>query len=157
MVITNTRTNGSYPSPSGVTSLRSTNGQPVTMPLGCGAVLTQPHPPLQWPRRHSEYLALQDSLCMLRHFSHVWLFSTPWTVAHRASHLSGLPFSPQGIFPTPGWNPHLLSLLHWQAGSLSLAPPGKPLQDWSLVFNDKTNEAIFLTSSFSTPSFHHQN
>ena len=35
----------------------------------------------------------------------------------------------QGIFLTQGSNPHLLHLLHWQTGSLSLAPPGKPLQD----------------------------
>ena len=32
----------------------------------------------------------------------------------------------QEIFPTQGSNPHLLCLLHWQAGSLPLAPPGKP-------------------------------
>ena len=32
----------------------------------------------------------------------------------------------QGIFPTLGSNPHLLCLLHQQAGSLPLAPPGKP-------------------------------
>ena len=31
-----------------------------------------------------------------------------------------------GIFPTQGSNPHLLCLLHWQVGSLSLAPSGKP-------------------------------
>ena len=35
----------------------------------------------------------------------------------------------QGIFLTQGWNLYLsclLCLLHWQAGSLPLAPPGKP-------------------------------
>ena len=32
----------------------------------------------------------------------------------------------QGIFPTQGWDLNLLCLLHWQAGSLPLAPPGKP-------------------------------
>ena len=32
----------------------------------------------------------------------------------------------QGIFPTQGLNPHLLCLLHWQADSFPLAPPGKP-------------------------------
>ena len=32
----------------------------------------------------------------------------------------------QGIFLTQGWNPLLLFLLHWQPGSLPLAPPGKP-------------------------------
>ena len=32
----------------------------------------------------------------------------------------------QGIFPTQGSNLRLLCLLHWQAGSLPQAPPGKP-------------------------------
>ena len=32
----------------------------------------------------------------------------------------------QGIFLTEGSNPHLLHVLHWQVGSLSLAPPQKP-------------------------------
>ena len=32
----------------------------------------------------------------------------------------------QGIFPTQGWTLHHLCLLHWQAGSLPLAPPRKP-------------------------------
>ena len=36
----------------------------------------------------------------------------------------------QGIFPTQGLNLHLFCLLHWQEGSLSLAPRGKP----SLVY-----------------------
>ena len=34
----------------------------------------------------------------------------------------------QGIFPTQGLNPHRLCLLHWQAGSLPLAPPGMSLR-----------------------------
>ena len=34
--------------------------------------------------------------------------------------------SSKGIFPTQGLNLCLLRLLHWQAGSLPLAPPGKP-------------------------------
>jgi len=32
----------------------------------------------------------------------------------------------QGIFPTQGSNMYLLHLVHWQVGSLPLAPPGKP-------------------------------
>ena len=36
----------------------------------------------------------------------------------------------QGIFPTQGSNLHLLHLLHWQVGSLPLAPPGKPIFMW---------------------------
>ena len=35
-----------------------------------------------------------------------------------------MPFS--GDLPHPGIQPMSLSLLHWQAGSLPLAPPGKP-------------------------------
>ena len=35
----------------------------------------------------------------------------------------------QGIFPTQGLNPYLSCLLHWQVGSLPLAPPGKPSYD----------------------------
>ena len=34
----------------------------------------------------------------------------------------------QGIFPTQGCKLCLLNLLHWQAGSLLPAPPGKPLE-----------------------------
>ena len=36
----------------------------------------------------------------------------------------------QRIFPTQGSNPCLLSLLHWQVGSLPLAPPGKHTFDF---------------------------
>ena len=38
----------------------------------------------------------------------------------------------QVIFPTQGLNLHLLPLLHWQMGSLPLAPPGK-------ITNGKSN------------------
>ena len=68
--------------------------------------------------------------------SHVWFSVTPWTTAHqtplsmgfsRQEHWSGLPCIPlQGIFPTQGLNVPLLHFLYWQAGSLPLAPPGKP-------------------------------
>ena len=67
-------------------------------------------------------------------FSHVQLFVTPWTVAHQTPCPWDFPgkntgvschFLLQGIFPTQGSNPRLLHLLHWQADSLPLAPPGK--------------------------------
>ena len=60
--------------------------------------------------------------CMLSRFSHVWLFMTLWTIAHRLllsmgfsrrEHWSGLPCPLlQGIFLTQGSNPHLLRLLY---------------------------------------------
>ena len=40
---------------------------------------------------------------------------------------SGLPCPPPGDLPTQGSNLYLLCLLHWQVGSLPLAPPGKPV------------------------------
>ena len=73
--------------------------------------------------------------CMLGRFSHVWLFVTPWTVVHlvllstwfsRQEYWSGLPCPPPGNLPNPGIEPCLSVLLHWQAGSLQLALPGKP-------------------------------
>ena len=44
----------------------------------------------------------------------------------RQEYWSRLPYCPQGISPTQGLNPRLLSFLHRQADSLPLAPPGKP-------------------------------
>ena len=49
---------------------------------------------------------------------------TLWIAAQQAALSMGL----QGIFSTQGSNPHLLQLLHWQAGSLLLAPPEEALE-----------------------------
>ena len=65
----------------------------------------------------------------------VQLSATPWTAACQAPLSMGLPrqehwtgchFLHQGTFPTRGWNPRLLCLLHWQVGSLPLSPMGSP-------------------------------
>ena len=60
----------------------------------------------------------------------------PWTVASQVplsvkfskqeNFQAGCHFLLQGTFLTQGSNPHLLCLLHWQAGSLPLASPEKP-------------------------------
>ena len=65
-----------------------------------------------------------------------FLVCTPWSVALPGSSVHGIVpgkntgvgchFLFQGIFLTQGSNPHLLCLLHWQAVSLPLVPPGKP-------------------------------
>ena len=82
------------------------------------------------------------TLHVLTHFSHVWLFATLWT---RLLHPWDSPGKStgvgchallHGIFPTQGSSPHLLSLPHWQAGSLPLAPPGK------LLFTLRSQETI---------------
>ena len=43
----------------------------------------------------------------------------------------------QGIIPTQGSNLQLLCLLHSQAGFLPLAPPGKPVVRWNLVYLER--------------------
>ena len=59
------------------------------------------------------------------------------------------------FFPTQGWNPCLLHLLHWQADSLPLSHPGKPLvavKSWMLPqqpYHDDT-PLHFLIFSFGT-------
>ena len=67
--------------------------------------------------------------------SRVRLFETPGTVDLQAplsvgfskqEYWSGLPCPPPGDLPDPGIELCLFCLLHWQAGSLPLAPPGKP-------------------------------
>ena len=69
--------------------------------------------------------------------SRVQLFATLWIIAHQAplsmrfskqEYWSRLPCPPPGDLPNPRIEPSsLTSLLHWQVGSLPLAPPGKPL------------------------------
>ena len=50
----------------------------------------------------------------------------------------------QGIFPTQRWSLHLLLLLHWQAGSLPLVPPGKPKYCDIMIYNKKYIFALHL-------------
>ena len=75
-----------------------------------------------------------SSACTRSGFSGIRLFATLWTAVPQAplsmgfstqEYWSGLLCLPPEIFPTWGPNTHLLCLLHWQAGSLSLVPPGK--------------------------------
>ena len=78
-----------------------------------------------------EYILKSKQYYGLSRFSRVQLFATLWTVASQSSlsvgfsrqeYWSGLPCPPPGHLQTQGLNPHLLRLLHWQAGSLPLAP-----------------------------------
>ena len=70
------------------------------------------------------------SLC-----SHVQLFTTPWTVAHKAplskgfakqGYWSGLPHPPPGDLPDQGLKLHLLQLPSLQADSSQLGHQGRP-------------------------------
>ena len=97
--------------------------------------------------------------------SHVQFFVTPWTAALQAlpwnspDKISGVHchFLLQGIFLIQGLNLWLLSLLHWQADSSLLAPPGKPLhygrREWVLV-NCLLSLLGFLTKLFYNITSH---
>ena len=86
---------------------------------------------------HAGFSTLPLCSAVLIHFSRVRLFATPLTVARQAllsmgisrqEYWSGLPlfFLLQGIFSMQGLNSCLLCLLHWQVGSLLLAPLATP-------------------------------
>ena len=68
----------------------------------------------------------------VKSLSRVWLFVTPWTLAHQApqsmgfsrqEYWSGLPFPSPGDVPDPGIEPRSPTL---QADALTSEPPGKP-------------------------------
>ena len=68
---------------------------------------------------------------MLRRFSHIRHFATPWTVAHQAlsmefsrqEYWSGLPFPSPGDLPNSGVKPMSPALA---GGFFTTVPPGKP-------------------------------
>ena len=94
-------------------------------------------------------MASSKSLLLLCHFSNVWFFATPWTIAYqtplsmgfsRQEYWSGLPFPSQVIFPTQGLNSCFLHLLHWQVGSLPPVPPAS-VKGWPWAHRDVQEES----------------
>ena len=100
---------------------------------------------------------------LLSHFSHVWLFVTLWTVAchpprssiHgilQARIVGWVAMTSSREFSWPrDWAHVSLSLLHWQAGSLPLAPPGKPFVYISMYINIYDNSLYIY--AFSSVQF----
>ena len=60
-------------------------------------------------------------------------FVCPWDSLGKNTRVGGH-FLFQGIFLTQGSNLHLLHLLHWQADSLPVVPPGKPIGLSYMIF-----------------------
>ena len=95
---------------------------------------------LVWEIKYFCITVTLHSEWVLSCFSHVWLFSSPWTVTYQAPLWNfpgkntgvGCHFLLQGIFPTQGQNPRLM---HWQADSLPL--------DHQLITNGAVNTGIF--------------
>ena len=97
--------------------------------MGLTITICSSNIPCTWSHLHFHRHSLSSGLChllcqqsqslsshayMLSCFSHVWLFATPWTVAHQAplsmgfsrqEYWSGLPFPPPGDLPKPGIEP----------------------------------------------------
>ena len=82
------------------------------------------------------FSSIEGTICLLKvkvkSLSHVWLFSTPWTVAYQAppsmgfsrqEYWSGVPFSSPRNLPDPRIEPGSPAL---QADPLLSEPPGKP-------------------------------
>ena len=65
----------------------------------------------------------------------------PWGFS-RQEHWSGLSYHPPGGLPDPGIT--FFCLLHLQAGSLPVAPPGKPLKFWVDAKISETMKATVL-------------
>ena len=78
-------------------------------------------------------------VCVLCHFSRVWLFATPWTIApeaplsmgfSRQDYWSGLAFPTPGDLPNPGIQPESPVSPTLQVHSLPLSHQGKPQHMW---------------------------
>ena len=66
------------------------------------------------PSKWWEIITILVVHCEVKSLSHIWLFATPWAVAHHASlsmgfsrqeYWSGLPFPSPGDLPNPGIEP----------------------------------------------------
>ena len=104
--------------------------------------------------------------CVLSHFSCVWLFVIPWTIAcqaplsigfFQARILEWLAMPSSRIYLAQGLNLCLLCLLHWRAGSLPLVPPVVVVQSLSCVqlFATPWTAAHQASLSFTIPGKPH--
>ena len=90
----------------------------------------------------------------VKSLSHVWLSSTPWTVAYlappsmefsRQEYWSGLPFPSPGDLPDPGIEPGSPA---FQADALTSEPPVKPLNEWKHKINIAQENTLLLKSAY---------
>ena len=98
-------------------------------------------------------------VCVLSHFR---LFAALWAVARQAplsmgfsrqEHWYGLPCPPPWYHSDPASDLCLLCLLHWQASSLPLVPPGKPLILLKGVFYSRAIFMVLPASSHFSSCF----
>ena len=99
-----------------------------------------------WAKTNKIYVSVY--ICECVHACQVApVISNPQTVARQALGM-GCHFLLQGIFLTQGSNLGLSCLLHWQVGSLPLAPPGKPIFMYTtFLFLEKHNADLHCKGS----------
>ena len=99
--------------------------------------------------------------CVLSHFSSVWLYVTPWTVAHQAplsmgfsrqEYWSGLPCPPPGDLPDPGIEHRSPKL---KADSLLSEPPKNAYINQLFIYQPHSNHSVpsilhYLFMAFTT-------
>ena len=93
-----------------------------------------------------------DNSWKWKFLSHIWLFETPWTVAHQAplsmefsrqEYWNGFPFPSPEDLHNPGIKPGSPAL---QADSVPSEPPGKPLI-WHIIANNNLDGKCDSTPS----------
>ena len=104
--------------------------------LGCWMGIFSLWVSVSWPPLLIRIMIMLDCACLLSHFSHVWLFGTPWTIARQASlsmvfsrqeYWSGLPCLPLADRPNPGIELTPLATRALQADYFPLRHPGSPV------------------------------
>ena len=116
-----------------------------------------------WPSKIAPHVAkypLVKVTVLVAHISCIWLFATPWTVAHQSSlpmgfsrqeYWSGLPFPSPGDLSNPGIKSESPTL---QADSLQSEPPGKPKYPLQAKINSSENiELGNFRDAFSLSSY----
>jgi len=109
---------------------------------------SQPTVNYDWARTlfisYPHMIPLEQRVCVISRFSHVWLFATLWTIACQTLLSMGIlqaripewvAMPSTGIFPTQRLYSCLLCLLHWQVGSLPLVPLGTIIEFRSIQFS----------------------
>ena len=123
---------------------------PSTIQSISSSVLSLPYSPTLTSRH--DYWKKHQHMCMLSrsvmsdsfqsHGLKPTMFLCSWDFPCKNTGV-GCHFLLQGFFPTRGSYPHLLCLLHWQVGSLPLAPPGKTIVLTTWTFVNKVMSLIF--------------
>ena len=97
----------------------------------------------------TQQLCVCVCICVLSQFSCARLFVTLWTIARQAplsmefsrqEYWNGLPCPPLWNLPNPGVK--CLCLLHWQATSLPLVPPEKPIYIRTVVNKSESRSVM---------------